>query len=162
MTTCYNLKFLTEIFVKKATIMSKRRSPIWQFFTVAGNSQQYGKCHKCKSNVPRGGTSSKSYTTSNLVSHLRSRHQELYEEYNRLKETSKEESDGAMLTSCSSASLRQLTLQESSDRTRVWATNDAKALRVSRKIGEMIAIDCQPLSIVSDTGFVCLLNTLEP
>ena len=75
---------------------------------------------------------------------------------------SKEESDGTMLTSCSSASSRQLTFQESTDRTRVWATNDAKALRVSRRISEMIAIDCQPLSIVSDTGFVRLLNALEP
>ena len=79
-----------------------------------------------------------------------------------MKETSKEESDGAMLTSCSSISSRQLSIQESTDRTRVWATNDAKALRVSRKIGEMIAIDCQPLSIVSDREFVHLLKTLEP
>ena len=30
------------------------------------------------------------------------------------------------------------------------------------KIGEMIAVDCQPLSIVSDPGFVRLLGTVEP
>ena len=62
-----------------------------------------------------------------------------------------------------SSSSRQLTLQEAADRTRVWATSDARALRITRKIGEMIAVDCQPLSIVSDPGFVRLLGTVvEP
>ena len=61
-----------------------------------------------------------------------------------------------------SSSSRQLTLQEAADRTRVWATSNARALRITRKIGEMIAVDCQPLSIVSDPGFVRLLGTVEP
>lgn len=33
--------------------MSKKRSPIWQFFTTTGDKQQYGKCHTCNVNVPR-------------------------------------------------------------------------------------------------------------
>lgn len=40
--------------------------------------------------------------------------------------------------------------------------NDTKGLCVSHRIGEMIAVDCQPLSIVSDAGFVRLVGTLEP
>lgn len=78
-----------------------RRSPIWQFFTVAGDSNQYGKCNKCFTNVTRGGSSSKSFITTNLVSHLHSKHLEL-EEYNRLKDVSKEEKDEEILASSSS------------------------------------------------------------
>ena len=66
------------------------------------------------------------------------------------------------ITCSSSTSSKQLTLAETTDRVRVWATNDSRAIRVTRKIGEMIAIDCQPLSIVSDPGFSRLMNTVEP
>lgn len=44
----------------------------------------------------------------------------------------------------------------------MWATDDPRAVRLSRKIGEMIALDCQPFSVVNDTGFVRLLNAMEP
>ena len=142
--------------------MSKKRSQIWNFFTVEGNSQQYGRCLKCKVNVPHGGTSSKTYTTSNLATHLRSKHSELFVEYTSLKATEKEERQALSIACSSSTSSKQLTLAETTDRVRVWATNDSRAIRVTRKIGEMIAIDCQPLSIVSDPGFSRLVNTVEP
>ena len=57
---------------------------------------------------------------------------------------------------------RQLTMQESDERVRVWDVNHPKAQRVHQRIGEMIAIDSQPFSIVEDDGFVQLLNILEP
>lgn len=62
----------------------------------------------------------------------------------------------------SSTTMRQLSLRESCDRSRIWATNDSRALRISRKIGEMVAVDCQPLSIVNDTGVTRLMNAIEP
>jgi len=57
---------------------------------------------------------------------------------------------------------KQLTLEESAGHTGVWPTCNARALHISRKIGEMIVWDSQPLCIVSDAGFLELLNALEP
>ena len=45
---------------------------------------------------------------------------------------------------------KQLSLAESNDRIRVWDINDPRAHSIHRQIGEMIVIDCQPLSIVED------------
>ena len=59
-------------------------------------------------------------------------------------------------------SLYQLTLQATEQRTSVWGINDPRALCIHKKIGEVIAVDNQPFSLVEDIGFTCLLHTLEP
>ena len=50
--------------------MSKRRLPIWQFFT-AGEGDRQVPCNICNATVSRGGQLVKSFTTTNLVGHLR-------------------------------------------------------------------------------------------
>ena len=57
---------------------------------------------------------------------------------------------------------RQLSLSEVQDRSKGWDINDQRAQRVYRKIGEMVAIDCQPISMVEDVGFRQALKLLEP
>ncbi len=52
-------------------------------------------------------------------------------------------------------SSKQLAIAESNDGTKVWETSNLRATRIS---GEMIALDCQPLSIVDDEGFIRLLR----
>ena len=47
-------------------------------------------------------------------------------------------------------------------RVQPWDINDTHAVHVHKKIAEMMALDFQPLSIVSNVGFIRLLNTLEP
>ena len=54
-----------------------------------------------------------------------------------------------------------MSLEESSDLVRVWDINDPRAKRIHQRIGEMIAIDCQPFSIVEDVGFTHLLKALD-
>ena len=44
---------------------------------------------------------------------------------------------------------------------RVWNINDSRSVCIYQKIGEFIALDCQPLSVVSDVGFVRLLKLLK-
>lgn len=56
---------------------------------------------------------------------------------------------------------RQLSLEESGELVRLWDIGDSSAQRVHRRIGEMIAIDCQPFSVVEDVGFTRLLTQLE-
>ena len=43
-----------------------------------------------------------------------------------------------------------------------WDINDQRAKLIHVKIGEMIARDCQPYSVVEDAGFNALVHVLEP
>ena len=113
-------------------------------------------CQTCNEEISRGGSNTKTFNTTNLVYHLRTRHPE---EFSKYKETAAQEKSGATPVASTS---RQITLQESIDKLRRWDINDARALVVHRKIGEMIAIDDHPFSVVNDTGFVNLLKVLEP
>ena len=55
-------------------------------FSVAEDSR-FAKCKKCNIEVPRGGQSTKTFTPTNLVHHLKTKpgHEEEYERYNKLK-----------------------------------------------------------------------------
>ena len=52
-------------------------------------------------------------------------------------------------------------LQESEDRTRVWDRKDAQAHHMHRQIGELIAIDFQPFSIVEIVRFKRLVSSVS-
>ena len=54
-----------------------------------------------------------------------------------------------------------MTFEGSVEKTRYWEINDNHALRIHTEIGEMIALDYQPFSIVDDVGFNHLLQVLE-
>jgi len=59
--------------------------------------------------------------------------------------------------------LRQLTIYgESMNKVKQWDINDARAASVHKKLGEMIALDCQPLTIVEDIGFNSFVKEFEP
>ena len=138
---------------------ARKKSPIWDYFIVCENSK-YARCNDCLEDVSRGGSSTKSYNTTNLVTLLK-RHPSFHQEYEAKKATYNEIL-AVEVTGASSGSGKQLTLSESYDRSRTWEINDRRAQRIHQRIGEMIALDSQPLSVVDDKGFVSLLNTLEP
>ena len=58
--------------------------------------------------------------------------------------------------------LKQVFLQGSVEMRKIWYINDFRVKRIHSKVGEMIAIDCQPISIVDHKGFKSLVTTLEP
>jgi len=97
---------------------------------------------------------------------LRSQHPDKYTEFSKLKaekegerETARKERNKAPGIS----GLRQLTLHgESMDKVKQWDINDTRAALVHKKLGEMIALDCQPLTIVEDIGFNSFVKELEP
>ena len=136
--------------------MSKRRSPIWLYFTACENDRQ-ATCKVCRAKVSRGGQTVKTFTTTNLVGHLR-KHPAEYKMYEDEKNTAEQLSH----ESKSEAPLKQLTLEESSSRTKVWDASDPRAFEITTKVGEMIALDCQPLSVVDNIGFVRVLHAAEP
>ena len=96
--------------------------------------------------VPRGGQSTKLFTTTNLVHHLKTKHDEEYARYNRLKVDSDGKQKELGSTSDSEGMwLRQVSLQETAELRKLWDINDPRAKKVHAKVGEMIAIDCQPV-----------------
>ena len=66
--------------IKMALQSSRKRFSIWTFFTTA-ESTKFAKCSVCLKEVPHGGYSTKSYSTTNLVNHLKSKHPEEYKNY---------------------------------------------------------------------------------
>ena len=91
---------------------------------------------------------------------MRIQHSEEFKRYTKLKDAvgkKKAESFGS-----SSTGLRQVSLQESADLRKMWDINDVRSKKIHVKVGEMIAIDCQPVAIVDSEGFRGLVSTLEP
>ena len=137
---------------------SRKRSPIWSFFSVAEDTK-YAICNSCKQKVSRGGSTTKTFNTSNLLCHLKTKHGALeLKEFEKLKETDSQNIERTIST----AEPKQLTIQQAQNRSRAWDVNDAQAQTIHRRIAEMIALDCQPFSIVQDHGFAQLLKALEP
>ena len=64
----------------------RKKSLIWEFFSVA-EDYRFAKCKKCNIEVPCGGQSTKTFTPTNLVHHLKMKpgHEEEYKRYNKLK-----------------------------------------------------------------------------
>ena len=128
-------------------------------FLVLHEDTKYAVCNACQAKVPRGGNSTKLYTTTNLVNHLSTKHPEVNSQYVERK-TSKEarpprETRKRLIQ-------HQLSLEETQELTKLWDINDSKSQRVHKRIGEMIAVDCQPLSVVEDIEFTRVLQVLEP
>lgn len=51
-----------------------KKSPIWSFHSV-GEDSRYAICKTCAQSVSRGGKNAKTFNTSNLVQHLKNKHQ---------------------------------------------------------------------------------------
>ena len=89
--------------------------------------------------VPRGGNTTKSFTTTNLIHHLTAMHPEIHAKYLE-KKANKEprqpkETRKRLIE-------RWLSLIEVQDLTKVWDIKEHRAQKVYRKVGKMLAIDC--------------------
>ena len=137
--------------------MPRIKAIIWSYFVVSERNERFAVCQICNENVSQGGKTIKTFGTSNLIDHLRKKHPTDFRDYEEKKKvqelTAKQSKEHGK---------KQLTLTETEARVQPWDINDARAVRVHKKIAEMMALDFQPLSIVSDVGFIKLLNTLEP
>jgi len=109
----------TEIYiilhVERLSIdMSKRRLLIWQFFT-AGESDRQASCNIYNASVSRGGQLVKSFTTTNLVGHLRKHSPEFKKNKNEKSASASEQ----LTKESRSKTLKQVTLEENSSRTNI-------------------------------------------
>lgn len=161
----------------------QEKSIVWEFFTVNAEDPSRVTCNLCDNSVSRGGkneTKKKAYTTTNMNKHLKSKHQaELKEKEDELKEEkeAKEDKKRRSMTDFvtvstskklkgenqpSSSHSSQITLQETVERSKKWDINHEKARKIHVAIGEMMALDVQPFSIVEDIGFNRLMHLLKP
>ena len=126
-------------------------------FSVCEDTK-YTICNTCQAKVSRGRGSTKSYTTTNLVGHL-VKHPDINKQYSEQKFV--QEAPPIKVTRKRKIE-QQLSLEEETQElSKPWDINDARSQRVHKRIGEMLAVDCQPLSMVEDVGFRRVLQILE-
>ena len=131
-------------------------SSLWWMKTQ--NMQFVIICNTCQAKVSRGGSSTKSYTTTNLVSHL-TKHPDINTHYSERKAA---EETPPRKETCKRKIKHQLSIQEAQELSKPWDINDTRSQHVHKRIGKMLAVDCQPLWMVEDVGFKRVLQVLEP
>ena len=138
--------------------VGRKRSEIWNYFSISVSDEKKAVCHECQENVARGGDKSNPFNTSNLRKHLRNRHPDKLREL----EESEKEAGKKKAAAKEHPSSSQVTLDECLEWSRPYPIDHPVAQRITRLIAEMMALDCQPFSVVEDQGFVRLLNYLQP
>lgn len=88
------------------------RSKEVSYLVVLLEDSRFAKCNVCKQEISHCGKTTKTFTTSNLVSHLKYKHKPEYNKYQKKKEEINESSQLTASTSNSNGT-RQLTLAQS-------------------------------------------------
>ncbi|XP_060085252.1 E3 SUMO-protein ligase ZBED1-like [Ylistrum balloti] len=136
------------------------KSKIWKHFGFRQEDKdgkvvtEFTTCRHCDMNV-----SYKCGNTTNMATHLKRHHKDIYEslshELSRKKEkTTTQESSN---TSCTTGQLR---LQDVLHKRMTFSS--PRAVAITKSIGQFIAVDMRPFSVVETSGFKHMINTLEP
>src|SRR6218665_344725 len=155
---------------------TKLTSNIWIYFQINASDNSKATCKLCRTSVSRGGKNPKQWMTSNLTSHIKNRHVVEYGQLQRERTstsmTSSPLSSVASIaspsTSASSSSIGSpsstsgSSLVDALDRMKKWDFNDPRALAWNKLIGEFIAVDTQPFTVLEDVGFRRLVAKAEP
>lgn len=139
-------------------------SIVWKYFKVDKDNKTICKCILCNVSISRGGKTAKTFTTSNMMNHLKKFH--LVEMGKNMDKLNRNKAEAG----CSLATINytefsaetQATLEAIFAKKVMWDTNEHRSKDVHYLIGEMIAADLQPFSVVSDLGFQRLLKKIAP
>ena len=99
-------------------------------------------CRKCKTKVPAKGGN-----TSNLLTHLRDHHPDLYSE---------------AVPSCSRGTKRQATIKEVCDKGKMYESKSSRAQELNRAVAFYLAKDTQSLYTVEKPGFKHSVSKVDP
>lgn len=141
--------------------MSKEKqltSCIWNYYTISPLNNCKAICKLCELTFSRGGQETKSFNTSNLVQHLRSKHVVAYTNFQK---ESKEKQETAAKQSTATIP-RPATIEALLDRRQPFQFNDQRALDWNKTIAEFMALDVQPFSVVDNVGFRRIIAKAEP
>ncbi|XP_061704198.1 zinc finger BED domain-containing protein 4-like [Cydia pomonella] len=136
---------------------SRKRSNVWTFFNEMEDDKSKVKCTLCNSVLSRGGTG-RTGSTSALSNHLKLKHKEESEKVD--KPIHSIINVGELHQPSSSRACVQQSIESSISKK--WDLQDPRSQEIHNAIGEMIAVDNQPISIVEDVGFNRLIIVLKP
>src|ERR1043165_2264237 len=74
------------MFEKLKTMSYSIRSNIWDYFVINAVDEMKANCSICKEKLKRGGNDPRSFGTTALIAHLRSKHCTEFKEYLAIKE----------------------------------------------------------------------------
>ena len=83
--------------------------------------------------MSRGGETTKSYNTTNLVAHLKSNHSDEYVKFTELKTSERDAARRDRASSSGIGGLRQLTLHGIKRRVQQWDINASRAASLHKK-----------------------------
>ncbi|GBP20531.1 Zinc finger BED domain-containing protein 4 [Eumeta japonica] len=147
-----------------------KKSAIWEYYEICSENNKLANCLLCSSKISKG-VEGKKVTTTSLKNHLKSKHAEQYATLTNVPSTSGSNKSGTSTSTDSKIPAvpgtsrsrdRELTLKETSERKLLWDINDPKSIKYHYLIGEMIALDNEPLSLVERVGFQRLMATAVP
>lgn len=137
-------------------------SAVWKFFEITEDDDSNAKCKICNKIFSRGKAGdTKNYGTSSLIKHLKSKHEEEFNTFQTDTESSKQAITKKRKV-LEGPTTSQPTIDSCFERVKLWDINSEKSRQVHYKIGEMIAIDNLPFSVVNNIGFRNVVKQLEP
>src|ERR1044072_5860076 len=133
----------------------------WKYFDV--HPKDNSKCifKICKATISTGGKSEKSYTTTNMLNHIK-KFIQMRQKLKRQYDWSQPSTSEASCSNYESPKKVQPTIQSVLVKSKIWDINDHKFQEIHYLIGDMIAVDIQPYSLASDIGFQRLIAKLCP
>ena len=146
---------------------------IWKLFTCERHDE-FATCNSCNQKIRRGKGKSVNFSTTPLHNHAKIRHQDLYKEAKAAKITNTDQSATTTtevappppkqrkLEALMDNQPKQLTLEDTIERKKLWDINDSRAKRIHEDIMVMIAMDNEPFRMVERDGFVRLMARLNP
>ncbi|CAH2007669.1 unnamed protein product [Acanthoscelides obtectus] len=152
--------------VKSLDFMEGKRSKIWQFFSK--ETENKAKCDICQCSYSIKGGS-----TTNLKKHLMTKHRPSYDSVFSLKPSTcisnQPSQQPVNLPECSQfqASSNEPKRKKEAQQTDIALftrkpLSAAREKKINHLILKLIIKDLQPFSIVEDSGFIELINYLEP
>ena len=130
-----------------------KSSIVWNFFSKDPTDKLHVICTKCQEHIKQGVSIEKCSSTP-LHNHLCSKHTSDLSDV--LKRKSNDESHLE-----NQPPLKQPAIQESLENS-MYSPNHVQYISITWSIAKMIALDCQPFSIVTDEGFLTLMKLAKP
>lgn len=122
-------------------------SSVWQFYVVKENEPKLAVCISCKAEISRGGATTKTYNTTNLIRHLKNHHRADYAAFEASNQVKAKVASGSK--------------EPASSPLFTFMSNE-KSKATTRKLMEFMALDDQPFSVMEDPGFRNLMQHLSP
>ena len=122
--------------------MLRVKAIIWDYFKVSEHNEHFAICQHCKNEVSRGGSTVKTFNTSNLINHLRREYPTDFKDYEEKKKVQElKEKETAEKNAWKEKGMKQLSLAETEARVKPWDISNPHAIRVHQKIAEIMALD---------------------